>query len=92
MVELYGGASLAEETARLLEYERNGWRYDRVGPNPGRSQVEMQKRNRNVHAAIRDDGLTQQADLAINPSDPQCIGSGRWPDLSQWTRTYCVWI
>jgi hypothetical protein len=32
---------LAEETARLLEYEGTAWKYDRVEPDPGHSQVEM---------------------------------------------------
>src|SRR5258708_7191137 len=34
IVQLYGGADLAEETAKLLEYEGTSWKDDRVGPEP----------------------------------------------------------
>jgi hypothetical protein len=33
-VQLYGGIGLAEETAKLLEYEGTGWKDDRVVPDP----------------------------------------------------------
>jgi transcriptional regulator GlxA family with amidase domain len=34
IVQLYGGVSLAEETAKLLEYESTGWKDDRGSPEP----------------------------------------------------------
>src|SRR5258708_15176326 len=41
IVRLYGGADLAEETAKLLEYEGTGWKDDRVGPEPTARKVEL---------------------------------------------------
>jgi transcriptional regulator GlxA family with amidase domain len=34
IVQLYGGIGLAEETAKLLEYEGTGWKDDRGVPDP----------------------------------------------------------
>ena len=34
IVQLYGGIGLAEETAKLLEYEGTGWKDDREVPDP----------------------------------------------------------
>jgi transcriptional regulator GlxA family with amidase domain len=41
VVQLQGGADLAEETAKLLEPEGTGWKCDRTDPKPDVSKLEL---------------------------------------------------